>query len=406
MTGFGARESVLEMRRVPWSAPMALALLGLWLWFSGTGVAAPTPPSAGEDPGRGASPGDEAPTAAPGPSPTDAAAPAGDVVVARVGDERITVADVQGEMAAMSPPTRSRFQDPDQRADLAVGLARFALLARGAEGRGFGDDPEVVRAFEEAMVQQLLRRDFDDRFPPDAIPVDEARRYFEAHRDEFGRPELRRASHIVVATREEATELLEQAKELDPRGFRALAQGVSLDDASKLRGGDLRFFTRDGTFPGRPGQAVPPPVAEAAFAIDAVDGLHPEPVPVGDRFSVVLLTGLRLAETRTFDQVGGTIRVRLARKRRNDAIDALRRSLRQQTPPTIDRDVLESFELDLPEPPAPGRPPVSAPLSPMAPRRSASDEDVDRARPTASGEEAAAAAAGDDDGSDRRPRPD
>jgi len=290
-------------------------------------------------------------------------------LVARIGDERVTVGDLEDRIASLSPALRAQLTDPGQLSDYVVGVARFVLLSREAAKRGYGDDPDVRRAYDEALVQELLRRDFDERFPADDVPMAEARTYFEAHPDEFGRPELRRASHILVATREEAERLLEAAKTMDGNGFRALAREHSLDDATKIRGGDLRFFAEDGGFPGAAEPIVAPALAEAAFAVDAVDAVYPRPIPVADRFSVLRLTGIRVAEGRSFDQVAGAIRLRLARKKRNDAVDELRRSLRGRAEIEVDDEALRGFTLDVPEPPAPSRPPTASPRSPFAPRR-------------------------------------
>ena len=114
-------------------------------------------------------------------------------------------------------------------------------------------------------------------------------------------------------------------------------------------------------------------LAAAAFQVAAVDAVYPEPIPIEDKFSVLMLTGIRPEERRSFEQVEGNIRIREAQNRRNEAILALRRSLRDRAKVSIDGDAVAAFELDLPGAPAPDRRPSPAaqPTSPFAPRRGA-----------------------------------
>lgn len=290
-----------------------------------------------------------------------------DAVYARFDDFAVTVGDVEDAIAAFPPSVRERFRDPEEVRLFARSLVEFELLAREGIRRGLDRDPEIRAVARRAAVQQLLRRDFDDRFTADSVSTEDARAYFEAHRDEFGRPELRRASHILLATREEAVKLLAEARAMDTNGFRATARGNSLDAATKQRGGDLRFFAEDGTLPRSKDPAVEEALARAAFALEAVGDVYPEPIPVGDRFSLLMLTGRRAPETRTFEQLEGNLKLRIARDRREAAVDALIRELRQKTPPETVPDAL-AFELTLPEPPAPGRAvPPPSPTTPFVP---------------------------------------
>ena len=109
---------------------------------------------------------------------------------------------------------------------------------------------------------------------------EEIQAYYDAHADEFSRPEMVRASHILLASRDDAEELLNEARDADARGFRQLAREHSIDTETKLRGGDLRYFTRDGRAAGAREDDTPvdATLVEAAFGVEEVGGVAREPV--------------------------------------------------------------------------------------------------------------------------------
>ncbi len=250
-------------------------------------------------------------------------------VVARVGEAVITVGDVEDAINQQSPFLRVRYRDPVQLRTFVDGMVRFELLARAAERAGLGSDPEVQRVGKQNAVQQLIRRDFDERITPDSIPAQDVQAYYDAHPEEFSREELRRAAHIQVASREEAQRLEAQAGQADARGFRELTREHSLDPETRLRGGDLRYFDREGG--SRNGQDPPvhQALATAAFALSEVGDVS-EPVQVDQRWSILKLTGRRPAEHRTIEQAGPTIRLRLWRQRRQEALEELVSRLRRE----------------------------------------------------------------------------
>jgi len=84
------------------------------------------------------------------------------------------------------------------------------------------------------------------------------------------------ASHILVATREEANAVLTRLK--NGEDFAKLAAEVSLDEGSKDNGGDLGFF---------PKGALIPELEEAAFALQP--GQFSDPVQTAYGFHIVLV---------------------------------------------------------------------------------------------------------------------
>lgn len=269
-------------------------------------------------------------------------------VIARVGGVTITVGEVEDQIARQSPFMRARYRDQAQLRDLVQNMIRFELLAREAQRQGFGDDPEVRDATAQSAVQQLIRERFDEPITPDTVPAEDVRAYYDAHPDEFSRPEMRRASHILVATRERAQELRDQARSADARTFRQLAQEHSLDAETRARGGDLQYFDDQGRSPTSADTPVDTAIVRAAFALAEVGDVS-EPIEVDGQWTLVKLTGRRPAEHRTIDDAGPSIRLRLWRERRQRAIDEFVEGLRGRATVETHYERMQPIRMEPPE---------------------------------------------------------
>ncbi len=267
-------------------------------------------------------------------------------VVAKVGEVEITIGDVEDQIGQQSPFLRARYREPEKLRELVQNMVRFELLAREAQKQGYGTNESVVRSVKQNSVQTLIRREFDERITPESIPDAEVREYYESHQAEFHRDEMVRASHILVADRAAADRLLSELAEADARAFRQAAREHSVDTETKLRGGDLRYFTRQGQGPNARDAAVDSAIVEAAFGLREVGDTVAEPVRVGERWSIVKLTGRRPAEHRTIEEADQGIRLRLWRQRRQDGIERFVTELRERYRPEIHEDRMRPIRLD------------------------------------------------------------
>ena len=287
-------------------------------------------------------------------------------VIARIDDYNLTVGSIEDELHSQTAFQRARFTRPARLREYVENLVRFELLAAEAERREFDRHPNVVKLAEQTAVQSLLRREFDERLAPEMIPREDVVAYYRTNRDQFRRPESRRAHHILLGDEETAREMLLELQGADLRRFRDLARERSLDTETKLRGGDLQYFIRDGRPVGargltsdgeadgdlEPASSDDPPVdealAEAAFSVQSVGDLCPDPIPIGDKFSVLMLTGQRPAERRTLAQAEESIRLRLFRQRRQHGVDDFVQALRQRYQPVVHPERLDPIRLSPP----------------------------------------------------------
>jgi peptidyl-prolyl cis-trans isomerase D len=128
-----------------------------------------------------------------------------------------------------------------------------------------------------------------------AVSDEEIKKYFDEHSAQYNEPEQRRASHILIAERTQAEQILKEIKQ-NPARFEDLAKEYSKDPGSAAKGGDLGFFTRG---------AMVKPFEDAAF--DMKGGEISSLVQSDFGFHIIKLTAIRQGGTRGFDAVRGEI---------------------------------------------------------------------------------------------------
>ncbi|MRN52431.1 foldase protein PrsA [Paenibacillus monticola] len=96
--------------------------------------------------------------------------------------------------------------------------------------------------------------------------------YYDTNKATYNTEEEVRASHILVATKEEADAILKQLK--DGADFAALAKEKSSDTGSKDNGGDLDFFKRSDMDPDFSDAAFKLKVGETSGAVKSQYGYH------------------------------------------------------------------------------------------------------------------------------------
>ena len=263
-------------------------------------------------------------------------------VLVRVGERTITVGEFADRLASQSPYLRARFESPERRKEFLDNLVRYELLVYEAKRRGYADDPEVVAARRNVMIQELVKQEVDQPLEDREITDEEVEAVYAANPAEFDRPAQVRASHIFVKDRARAEKILQRAKKADRPAFSQLARDESENETTKTDGGDLRFFTSDA-------EEVPAAVRQAAFSMKTVGTVYPELIPDAGGYHIVMLTGKRAELKRTYEQAKRAIRHKLSRERKDAAMEALVERLREQIPVDIDYEVLEEVVVDASE---------------------------------------------------------
>jgi len=233
-----------------------------------------------------------------------------DQVVARVNGEEIRRSDVME--TAQSLPQQYQAQIDVIFPVLVDRLVDLRLLAGAAEKAIPESDPEVEERMEE-LKREVLRDVFLERYIDESVGKEDLRDAYAEYRDQNPpRPEIK-ARHILVETKEEAEELVE---ELDGGAdFAELAKERSIGPSS-AQGGDLGWFGE--------GRMVED-FSDAAFTLEA--GEYTE-VPVETQFGwhVILVEERRMIEPSSFEEMEEELRQGIAR----DAVETLVSDLREE----------------------------------------------------------------------------
>ncbi len=201
----------------------------------------------------------------------------------------------------------------------------------------YQQNPQEFTLSEQVSVE-YLELDLDQL--ASGVEVDEQalRDYYEDHKAGYGKPEERRASHILIPLDEGADETAvaeaqAKAKALIQRikggeSFAEVARKESKDPGSAKEGGDLGWFGRG---------IMEPPFEDVAFSLQ--EGEISEPVRTAFGFHIIQVTGIKPGGVPDYekvrDRVAADYRREQAEKRYYDAAEQLA-NLAYEHPDTLE----------------------------------------------------------------------
>lgn len=138
----------------------------------------------------------------------------------------------------------------------------------------------------DLLEQAQLRKLLSDQIK---ITDEDIKSYYDENKASFSTEEQVRASHILVATKEEADAIEKQLKE--GGDFAAIAKEKSLDTGSAANGGDLNFFSKG---------SMVQEFEEAAFSLKVGD--VSEPVKSDYGYHIIKVTDRKEASSPTLEE--------------------------------------------------------------------------------------------------------
>jgi len=295
--------------------------------------------------------------------------------LAKVDDIVITLGELQERINRQSPYIRARYTSPEQKKEFLESMIRFEVLAKEGVRRGLDKDPEVIRTMKQVMIQKLMRDELDTKITADSITDAEMKAYYDANVSEYVKPDEVRASAIVVKNKAQAERVALEARGeagKTNKGFRDLVAKYSTDDATKIRGGDLRYFDAATT-------ELPAPVVRAALALGQTGDVS-QAIDAGNgTFYILKQTGRRRAMTKSFEDAKAQIRTKLFRDKRIQGQKDFVEAARAKSTIEVDEAMLAKVRIDtsqavdtgqgsdLVPPPAPGPGDPGGDLNPPPP---------------------------------------
>lgn len=253
------------------------------------------------------------------------------IVLAEVNGEAITLGEFHDRIHRQSVFNRRRYTQLDRKKQyLEREFVMPVLEFSEAQKQGLDKDEYVQRTLKNLMVSKLMRQlrtEFKTDEPTDA----ELKAFYEKHKDDYNQPELVRASHILVKTKAEADKVMAEVKGKNRVEFRKLVQQYSVDESSKARAGDLRYFDRQGQVRGMAEGTlgtVPKPIVDVVWDVKKPgDVVGPVQTPQG--WHVVYFTGRRPARERDFEQSRLHVKKRVMRDKWQDQKQAFIEKLKK-----------------------------------------------------------------------------
>ncbi|WP_394694789.1 peptidylprolyl isomerase [Hyphobacterium sp.] len=245
---------------------------------------------------------------APLPPPDNAVAQVDQTIIYNAGVQREALAqgliEEGGHLAA----------DDSEYERIVEELIDQRLLAIEARRRGLQNSPEARRriaAAEERILGNILL----ETVIAEQVTEEAAHRLY-SEQTGLARPgEQIRARHILVDTRETADAIIGLAN--DGRDFAELAVQYSTDIATRVQGGDLGYFSRDGVLPDI-----------AALAFSSEEGEVVGPVETASGWHVLYIVDRRSPEGPAFEEMRGSIVRFLTFETISNLVDHLRESAR------------------------------------------------------------------------------
>ncbi|OEO30552.1 hypothetical protein VW23_020605 [Devosia insulae DS-56] len=253
----------------------------------------------------------------------DAAAPAAaapiapETVVATIGDQTITEADLafaaedlQQELQQVPPEERRAF--------LVTVLIDMKVMAKAAKAAGMADTDLFKRRLQY-LEERSLRRDYFTQKVATSVTEESIKAAYDQLVKDFKPVEEVHARHILVATEEEAKAV---KAELDGgKPFEVLAMEKTTDPSGKQNGGDLGFFSK--------GMMVPEFEA-VAFTLEP--GKISDPVQSQFGWHIIKVEEKRMSAPPPIEQVQQQLGQQVMFKAFDEAVAALKKDAKLDIP--------------------------------------------------------------------------
>lgn len=281
-------------------------------------------------------------------------------VVAEIGAQKITNVELDRQIEALienqlgmmagqlSPEQRKqqkeamlkRFSNDQQRLQFLNSYIVQEILYRKARASKLTEDPGVRAQLREAERSLLARQVMETEMKRTIlISETDVAGFFAMKKGDYVEPASAALSHIVVSEEQVARSVIERV--LAGEDFTALAKELSIDEATKAKGGEIAA-------PVVSGQAIPGIKVEASALAPLFNGkdgdIIDSPVKSEAGFHVFKLRKLTAQRQRPLEEVRSQIYAELRRDKEREVQAKLLEDLREEYDVVIHRDAFAAPE--------------------------------------------------------------
>lgn len=273
-------------------------------------------------------------------------------VVATVGKEAITATDLARELEERSK-NGEMTNSPAQRETVLQDMIRLEVLYQKAKLAGFDRDPQLEKQFKRMVAAKFEEVELKQA-PPVARPErGEIETYYQAHRDRFTTPEKVHVAILCIriptkAGAEQQAKAQATAESLREKAladaaanpaFGMLAQENSDDQATRYRGGDCGWITRE-----NPKYDWAAQVLNGLFALNNPGEITPV-IRTQDGFYIGKLIEKKAAVTAPLEAVQERIERQLMAAKQKQARAQFEQNQRQGLAVDINHALLQTLEV-------------------------------------------------------------
>lgn len=247
--------------------------------------------------------------------------------IAKIDGSTITAEDVKREMAGLPDMAKAFFQGAEGTAKFVDELVKRELLYLEAKKKGLDKAEDYQKKVEDfkriTLINQLLEKEIEAW---SKIGDEEAKQYYDTHKDDFVAANQVRVSHILVKSEEDAAKAYEKLRKGED--FGKVASELSVDKPTAKSGGDLGSFKRG---------EMAKELEEVAFKLKK--GEPSMPIRMKDGIHIIKVTDVK-GTVVNFDQVKGVITQRLTSMKQKEGFEKYIDNLKKNYKTEINKDAL------------------------------------------------------------------
>lgn len=264
------------------------------------------------------------------PAPTEKAKTTG-TVLAEVNGNTITTDDFKAEIDKLPPYLKPMVQSEEGKKELLDSMIVRQIILEQAKKDGVDKDKEVSDRMEDLRKRLIVETYLKKKVEKEAqISDQEMKKFYDENKDKFKAGDQVKASHILVKTEKEASDILAQLK--GGAKFEDLAKKFSTDSTAS-KGGDLGWF---------PKGAMVPEFDKVAFSLK--EGEMSGIVKTQFGFHIIKVTGKRPAGITPFEEVKEQIKSNLLPAKQQEIFTKMKEEMKKSAKISIKDDVLKNFD--------------------------------------------------------------